>query len=492
MKILMVIVAALLFVIPLSYPGWFFLGWLAILPLLYVLEKSSGKKGVLLGWLFGFVFMAATSYWLFIPIQSHTGIPVPIILILLVILFALLGLFYALWSYLYLFIKPNNRFSPFFVALSWTALEYFRYTLLTVFPFGFAGYTQVSFSSLLQFAELGGVFLLSFIVILFGGFIFNVLYHGNRKSILALIGLLIIILGAGYFRYYQVERFAYEEISTGVINTNVPQEDKWEPDMVKDNLQEIVDKAYVLEETDLIITPETSLTFDLLRNSYYKEIFLKKIEGHDTYFQVGSQARGEEGREMYNSSFLISPRGEILQRYNKMSLVPFGEYLPLEGLVNRLFDLNIGSQTPGREIVVFSNEFGSFINPICSEILNPDFIRKNAARAQFIVNQSNEAWFGVSNLQRQMWTAAVFRAVENRRSVARSGNYARAGVVFPSGKTHFSTSPKTVGAQNSKVYLHQARTFYQRAGNFAGLGSLLILLLMVVIKGYRKWSKRNS
>ena len=489
MKFFLIITAALLFIIPLSYPGWFILGWLAILPLLYALEKCSLSKGVFWGWLFGFFFMGGTSYWLYYPISSHTGIPAPIIIILLLILFALLGLFYALWSYLYLFLKPNNRFSPFFLAVTWTAVEYFRYYVLTVFPFGFSGYSQAGFRPLLQFAEWGGIFLISFIVILLGGYLFSLFLQKNKKALLSVVIILIIILGAGYFRFFQIQRTDFVALDSGIINTTVPQQEKWEPDNVKENLQEIVDSSYQVQETDIIITPETSLTFDLLRNSYYQEILMDKITEVDTYLLVGSQSRGEEGRNMYNSSFLISPDGEVLQRYNKMSLVPFGEYLPLEKLVNRLFDLNIGSQTPGEDMVVFNPEAGSFINPICSEILNPDFIRKYAGEAEFIVNQSNEAWFGISNLQQQMWTAAVFRAVENRRSVAKSGNYARAGVISPAGETYFSTSPQTADVNSSQVYLSQKNTLYQKTGNYIGAGSLLLLLLVIVLKFYKKFSK---
>ncbi|MFW5985641.1 MAG: apolipoprotein N-acyltransferase [Halanaerobiaceae bacterium] len=484
MKKILLFISAVMLVLPFSYPELYFLSWFAFLPLLYVIEKSTPREAGLWGWVLGTFLMAGTTYWLYFPVVNHTGLPGPFVILLVSVLFVLLGLFYALWGYVYVFIKSRRGFYPFVFAFSWTGIEYLRYLVLRALPFSFVGYTQVGFNSLLQFAEMGGVFLLSFIIALINGYLFSLIFLKKKKALFSLVIISLLVISGGSFRFYQIQQKEREHISAGIINTVVPQENKWRPENVKENINIITEFSQEAKESQLIVAPETSLTFDILRNSYYREIFDEKIEGLDNYIQVGSQAQGEGGG-IYNSSFLIGPGQEVIQRYKKNALVPFGEYIPFENIIKQIIDIRLGSQVPGEEITIFQTNFATWITPICSEILNPDYIRNNVAKAQFIINQSNEAWFEISSLQEQMWTAATFRAVENRRSVLRSGNFAYAGVLLPTGETRFRSSLKEAGINQTRIDLNQQETLYQQMGNIAGLGSLLLILLFLIMKSYR-------
>ncbi len=484
MNFLFVILSAALFVAPLFNTGVYFLGWVALIPFLYVIKNKKQNEIILYSWFLGMLIMAGSCYWLYYPVALHSPIPGPVAALLVMILFVLLGLFYAFWGYLYSVIKSRQGFYPFILAFSWTGIEFIRYYFLTALPFGFLGYTQHGYNSLLQFAEIGGVFLVSFIVLLINGYIYSILFLRNKKAFFVLTIILIAITAAGTLRYYQIANKNYDKLSAGVVSTAVSQEDKWRPEMVENNLKKISELAVNLSEKTLIITPETSLTFDLIRNNYYREMFFEQIEEIDSYIIAGSLALGPED-EIYNTSFLLAPNKEILDLYRKNALVPFGEYLPLEDVLKNIVNLNISSQAPGQKVTKFETDYAFWISPICSEILNPDFLRNNTADTDFIINQSNEAWFGISNLQEQMWTAAVFRAVENRRAVIKAGNFAFSGLIHPSGQTLSRTDPGEIAATEVDIVLNNTETFYQKGGNWIGLISVFLILMFVSIKSYK-------
>lgn len=486
MELLLIFISALFLFLPLSRPFLFFLSWFALIPLFYVLDTKSNKAGFFAGWLLGFFLMGLSGYWLYYPVKDFTGIPSPVVFLMLIILFILLGLFYAAWGYLYKKISSGQNLRPFLVAISWVGIEYLRFRILTFYPFAFTGYTQTQFRPLIQFAEAGGVFLISFIVILINAYFYRLFFYKHRKSLLALIIIFVCIITAGSYRYLRFENIDYQTKDIGIVQTMVPQEDKWAPENVKNNLNYLVEQSGKLLDNNLVITPETSLTFDLKYNNYYSNIFFEKIKNYDTYLQMGSQSARENFSGKYNSSFLVSPQGKIIQRYDKNKLVPFGEYVPFSYYVNRIPGINQGSLLSASEVTLFETDFASWKTFICSEILNPVFVRHYSPQAEFIITQSNEAWFGVSNLQKQMWIATIFRAVENRRAIAKSGNYAINGIIRPSGMVEIKTEVENRGVIRGLISLNDTKTFYQRKGDFVGYASLFLLLVLLFLKSFKR------
>ncbi len=491
-KYILIIISGILLVLPFNYPRLFIVAWIAFIPALHSLRKEKSLfQGFIKGWLLGIVYMIGIAYWLYFPLRIE-GFPVPLIILMLLILFVLLGSIYGLWGLIFLKLHDKKTFHPFYFALSWVSIEYFRFLLLWFFPLGYIGYTQSEFLYFSQGAELGGIFLISFLVLLINGYLFKLIEYNHKKSLLSLIVLLIIIFTFGSFRVNRYTDLQNSKIEVGIVQTNLPQKEKWLPENIEKNIDIIVNSAYKMEDSNLVIAPESSFTFDFIRNEYFRNKFKEKNEELETYLQIGSLSiKKDGGREKYNSLFLISPDNQIKNRYDKNRLVLFGEYIPLENLINYLPGLNLRSLTAYDHIEIFETEAGSWRNVICSEILNPVLLQKNIKKTDFIVNPSNEAWFHISSLQKQMWKAAIFRAIENRKSVVKSGNIAYNGMVHPAGD-YENTPVQQDSYFTKKITLNNETTIYQKWGNFPGYLSLFFLIIFIVFRSIKFYRKKFS
>ncbi len=252
-------------------------------------------------------------------------------------------------------------------------------------------------------------------------------------------------------------------------------------------------KSAEIRNAKLIIWPETSLTFDFIRNEYYRKKFFEKINIVNGYIQTGSLAIISAKDIVYNSSFLISPEGKVINRYNKVRLVPFGEYMPFQKLVKWITGIEMISETPGNDITIFNYENLSWKTAICSEILYPELVSKNIGQAEFVVNQSNEAWYKRGNLQEQMWSAATFRAVENRIAVVKSGNKAYGGLITPWGETAVRSHARDEGQKLVvAVPINQGKTYYQSHADLIGLLTTSLTLFFLFIRIIIKQKSRGK
>lgn len=485
MFLIIILISDILTTLPFYYPDLFFLSFFSFVPLFLIIKESGIRKSFLSGWFFGFIYIFISSYWLFYPLYNYSGLNIIFVIIILFLLFSLLGLFYGVWGYL----LKYTGLGAVRVALSWTAVEFLRYKILSIFPVAYLGYTQSSFKTILQWADIGGVFLISFLILLINGYLFK-LVSSKKKKFLVPILIIFIIIGS-YGIYKTNYDFGNEDMmSVGIIQTNIKQSEKWKTANIEKNITNIFSSASHLKNVELFITPETSLTFDITRNEYYRNQVLKKMNNFDAYFQFGAQAIKENIDLKYNSSFLFNSAGKKIERYNKNRLVVFGEKIPFNKLVNKLTNKRWHSLTSGEKRTLFKLEDKKWKNFICSEIFYP-ILDQDLTKFDFIVNQSNEAWFD-NGLQQQMWAAAIFRAVESRKTVVKSGNRAISGVVFPSGRVNIMKSVQNNEELRSKVLLNNDKTFYSKKGNYIGYISLIITFLVLVVKLIKNYRNRKK
>jgi apolipoprotein N-acyltransferase len=202
---------------------------------------------------------------------------------------------------------------------------------------------------------------------------------------------------------------------------------------------------------------------------------------------LGSQSIIDQQREVYNSTFLFSPEGKVEARYNKNRLVLFGESIPFNTLINKLTGNSLFSIMGGKKRSRFTTSFASWRNLICSEVFYP-LSDSEIQNIDFIVNQSNEAWFK-SGLPKQMWSAAIFRAVENRRSLVKTGNYSYSGVISPTGKTLIK---KPVNSNKSiivEVPYSSKSTIFNSSYHLTGHLSVFILFSMLSLSFFFNFEK---
>jgi apolipoprotein N-acyltransferase len=196
---------------------------------------------------------------------------------------------------------------------------------------------------------------------------------------------------------------------------------------------------------------------------------------------------------LLNSAYLLSPEGQLLGRYDKQHLVPFGEYIPLKSSLLFFLDKlveGIGDFQPGGGTTILSFQpkpserwpsprtvqFGVVI---CYEVIFPDLVRRMAAAgAEFLVTITNDAWFGDSSAPWQHFSMVVFRSVENHLAFARAANTGISGFIDPFGRVIEASTVFTETALQAAIPIRQARTFYSRHGDVFAYGCMLICLLL--------------
>lgn len=454
-----------------------------MIPFLYSVRNAKNKKDVFLkGTILGITIFVNTSLWLYYPLVNFSGMFVIPCLFIVSIAFILLGLIYGIWAWLYVYPLKKMLISPFWLAISWTGIEYLRYRLLEFFPFGFAGYTQVGNLHILQLADIGGVFLLSFVVIILNGYLYKAYLKHRLRYLIPVLLILITIVSYGGIRLNLLEKQTDTQFQVGIVQTNLTPEEKWKFENIEDNYKSLLKKTALLDKVKLVIWPESALTFDLIRNDFYRSKFNNLLTDINIHIQAGSLAIIDDEMKKYNSAFLLSPDGKVITRYNKMKLVPFGEYLPFPELVELITGYTTNSEYQGEELKIFNLDNVNWKTAICSEILNHTLMSKEINRVDFIVNQSNEAWYRRGNLQQQMWTAAIFRAVENRRPVVKASNKAYGGIILATGESLVKLHAEKEPSYQGEIPLMRINTTYQKWGDFIGYLSAGLTILLVLIK----------
>jgi apolipoprotein N-acyltransferase len=489
MTLLLAISSALLLII--SYPGfnlWIF-AWVAFIPLLNAIEGQRPLKAFLLSYLTGFIFFLGTIYWLI-----HVTLPGMLIVVAYLALY--FGFFGLIASHILKRASCYERL--FFIPAAWVALEWARSYIFTGFGWALLGYSQSCNLPIIQIADVSGAYGVSFLIVMFNTVTLFAIknFRNNKREFfvpVAMTTILIIVVSAyGLFRLNNV--FTGEKLKVSVVQGNIPQDQKWDErftDSTMERYQALTGSA-AAEKPDLIIWPETSVPGFIENEKTLLEWVKGLAVAADAPLLVGAP-RYEDvgGRELYyNSAFLFLRDGALARHYDKMHLVPFGEYVPLRDLfffVHRFAPRPIGDFVGGKEFTVLrfpierslKESEGSwkmmkrvgFGCLICFEDIFPDLARglvKN--NAGFLVNITNDAWFGKSSASYQHAQASVFRAVENRVNVIRAANTGLSCFIDQKGRivSKVSRDGKDLfidGFKTHEIVLSRARTIYTVYGD---------------------------
>ena len=407
------------------------LAWIFAVPLLFSVEGVSPCRAFFSGMISGLVAWAGVLYWIALVMSTYGGMGLFTATLLLLVLLAYLALYFGAFAW------AASRFSDTksaFLILPgiWVALELIRsYTIFSGFPWALLGYSQLPFTSFVQVAELGGVFLVS-AVVMTG----NVaIYQAMKKQyapVAITIGLVIVCAGFGQWRIGHLP-FEGTPFRVAAAQANVPQDQKWRKEQVDATLETYLSltEQAIDKKARLVVWPETACTFYLFRHWPQTLRVMKLSMAHQADLLVGSPAY-EDGRS-YNRAYLLRS-DRIIGFYDKMHLVPFGEYLPLAGILRDYFDgltAEVGDFSAGTEVEPIE-DIGVFI---CFESIFPDISRQLCKQgARVLVNMSNDAWFKTWSTPEQHLQFACFRAIETRRWVVRAVNHGISAVIDPQGK----------------------------------------------------------
>ena len=478
------------------------LAFVALVPLLAAVAGRRPPEAFRLGFLAGLVHFGTLLAWVVYTLGTYGQLPlflsVPVLGLLAAYLSIYPGAFAALWVRLQI---PSWALAPAAGAL-WTALEYLRAHLLTGFPWELLGYSQHRRLALIQVADVTGVYGVSFLIVTLNAAVFLLFWQIFKRrwqdapvpcrasASAALIGLVCLgaTFGYGQWRLGQIDVLvaAAPTPTVAVVQGNIDQARKWDPAFQAAS----VDKYLHLSLKalggfpDLVVWPETATPFYLHEPSALTERVVGFVRRADVPFLVGSPFYQERaGRiDYYNSAYLLDADGGVAGRYDKVHLVPFGEYVPLRRLLPFVGKMvpQVGDFKPGRQGTVLRWGDRRLGVQICYEIIFPSLARQMTANgADLLVNITNDAWFGRTAAPQQHFSMAVFRAVENRRALVRAANTGISGFVGPDGKVLARTGLFTDAAANQPVPLLSEQTCYTRFGDLWAWGCLIASAVMI-------------
>lgn len=434
------------------YPPFQFeiLAWIALVPLLWVLEGKKPHHAFMLGLVSGLVSFGIIIWWVKISMATYGGLPASLAWLITAVLALYLALYPALFAFFMVRIHAGGSVLTLLLAAPlWVTLELVRAYFMSGFPWALLGYSQYRYLYVIQIADLVGVYGVSFFIVFVNAAIWH-FFRFPRKAPYALVIVVSLVaafvLGYGYLRLHEVPiETRGETRAVGIVQGNVDQSVKWSPRWRKGILEKMGKLTKDLRgrfpkaesnEPPLIVWPEAAAPLVYQRHASERKYLRQIAKDVDSYLLFGVLGRREvkQGPKLTNSAYLLGPDGKETGRYDKMHLLPFGEYVPLARLlffVKKLVPV-IGAFKPGDKAEIFHAAKGKFGVLICFEVIFPRVVRR-MKNVQFLVNITNDAWFGETAASEQHLSMVAFRAVEFRMPIVRSANTGISALIDPTG-----------------------------------------------------------
>jgi apolipoprotein N-acyltransferase len=464
------------------WPGWDLLGWVAVAPVLALaVTAPSARQAAGEGWVAGACFFVPLLRWLTHTMTTFSTLSPPLAVLVLVGLAGYCALYWggvaaALWW-------TGRRLGPGALWLApafWVTAELGRTHLLSGFPWGLLGYVPYRRLTLIQLAAWTGVYGVSALLVLVNVAVAWVLVRRTRRAAGAALAVgLLAVSGAWAVGRAHQAAGAATTVPVAIVQGNIDQGVKWDSAFRTQTFR-IYDTLTreVAPGRRLVVWPEAAVPVYLR----YDPAAIRWLTGLAAEVEVpllvGAPDAFQEGRvtRYLNSAFLV--RGQGLQdRYDKMHLVPFGEYVPLKGVLFfvQAIAAQIGDFSPGPRRVIFPLDGAPFGTVICYEVIFPDLFRRFVAEgASFMVNITNDAWFGDSGGPLQHLAMVPLRAAENGVAVVRAANTGVSALVAPAGSIEAELPLGRRGTLAVNVPLRRTTTFYTRAGDVFAYGLCLL------------------
>ncbi len=449
--------------------------------------------------------------------SDYGHLPIPICVILLFLLSGYLSLYIALFTTALSRFRPVNASYLLLIPVLWVAAEYLRSFLFTGFPWELLGHSQFNILPVIQMSDITGVYGISFLIALVNADVFLIGLclsekdrHGNllvsKKTAIVSVGVtalcLCLVISYGYIRINKIDYLesVAKTKKIAVVQGNVDQSLKWKPSYQLETINKYMGLSFsaLKDNPELIVWPETATPFYFLHKYENKlsTTVQKGIKKTGSWFLIGSPASVVDGgsKKYFNSAYLLDPEGNNAGRYDKVHLVPYGEYVPLKKLFPFVDKLVVGigdfnSGTKGGTISWNNLKLGV---QICFEIIFPDLARaavKNGA--DILINITNDAWFGRTSAPYQHLSMTVFRAVENRKALVRCANTGISCFVGPSGRISSTTSLYSDEFITRNVPVMKTEpTLYTRFGDIFAIFCTAAAFILMALKYFKRFPQQ--
>jgi len=458
-----------------------------------LLAQRAPRHAFLFGYLWGLAAYTSNFHWIYNSLHDIAGLPMWIAAPLVLLLPAYLALYpgLATWFAVRVDTRPWLRWVVAFPA-AWTVTEWLRSWVLTGFPWGAVGYSQITESPLAGFAPVTGTLGVTYAVALSAGLLALLPLQKWRGQLLAVALGLALWSGGHWLKGQEWTTPIGKPLKVALAQGNIPQSLKWDPANFEHSLARYY-QMVATTQADLMILPETALPVflgDL--PSGYLTMLNSAAASKKMALATGIPRRTPDGRGYLNAVVALSEPGQPY--YAKDHLVPFGEFVPLPlvtGWIYQFMNMPLSGFTGGgRDQAPLSLAGQQVAFNVCYEDSFGDELIGSAAHATLLANVSNLAWFGQSNAMSQHLQLSQARALEMGRYMVRATNTGMTAIVRPNGEIGAVAAPDTEQVLVGTVTGRTGLTPYMRHGDLPALLLSGALMLLTLLAG--RWRQRHD
>jgi apolipoprotein N-acyltransferase len=480
----------------------YFFSWIALTPLLLAIidrrYSPSILRCVLIAYLSGVLWYAASCYWIYHVMHTYGGLSGATAVGVLILFCLYLGIYHAVFGLAIGLISRSRAFANAralaIAPVLWVAVELAR-AHITSFPWDLLGYSQIDNVPLTRLATYTGVYGLSFVIALVNTvFALAFILPPRRRMAVGLLAILSVTsLQSGSVVHYPQ---LHPTRSAQLLQENLPLLNaNWSPQYFDQTIAELVQlsaqnaPASTDSEAGLIVWPEAPAPFYTSDPKFRHWLSALAVDTH-SYLIVGTLGVNASDKpnksEVFNSAQLVSPDGALGGRYDKIHLVPFGEFVPFRNLLTFAQSLthDVGELSRGNQRSVFRVGDHSVATFICYESVFPDEVLQFARNgAELFVNISDDAWYGPTGAPGQHLNMARMRAIENQRWLLRATNNGITAAISPLGEVVASAPTNARLVLQAPYDFEKGTTFYTRHGDWFAYACAIISLLVLVVAG---------
>ncbi len=450
-----------------------------------LMPEMSGKRAFIIGEAYGTGLWCVGAFWLYTSIHDYGNTPMWLALIMIALMGLGMGLFHGFLALLF------NRMvgkQPFSFAALWILQEWLKTWLFTGFPWLFVGYAFTEQYWISSLAPVAGVFAVSFVAVLLAASVVELLRRRAGYAI-ATVGLLVISTSLWLINPQWTKPKGTPDLSVSLIQGNIPQDLKWLTEYQVETLKIYASLTRSEWGRDIVLWPESSIPMFQTEAVGFINEMVKMANDTDTTWITGIPYKDEAAFDsktdkyapFYNSVIALGAEADGL--YKKQRLVPFGEYIPFEGMLDILPNLagsqEILSYSRGSDqqspLRVRGHNIGT---AICYEVAYPDTTRKNAIGTDFLLTISNDAWFGTSAGPLQHLQMVQMRALENGRWFMRATNTGVTAIIDHKGRIVERAPQFERTVLRGNIQARVGNTPFMNWGNYPILILITLLLLL--------------
>ena len=494
-KLILAVLSGLLLILSFPKYGNGIMAWAALIPLFFALKDATPREALKTGFLTGFVAHVGILYWIVYVVVQYGYLPVYAGIAAMLLLSAYLSLYTACFAMGVVFLKDRGVRLWISAPLLWTLLEFMRAHLLTGFPWENLAYSQYLYARVIQIADITGIYGITFAVVMINAVLYDLFSARFRgRSLLAeavVAGLVMMtIIGYGHYRIGSIEELLKKAPRLGValVQGNIDQDMKWNPLFQSQTIDiyRSLSRQAGPAGGGLIVWPETAAPFYFQQRDAMQEAVVDVARTSGSALLFGSPSyEDENGSIAYmNSAFLLKPDGTVSGRYDKVHLVPYGEYVPLRRFFPFIGKLvaGVGDFKPGKGFYPLTIDGLRLGVLICYEGILPEAARDyKREKSHLLVNITNDAWFGRTSAPYQHLSMTVFRAIESRLYLVRAANTGISAIIDPKGEILSRTGIFERTTLTGDVKIIDEKTCYAAYGDvFVYLCAIALLIVTVL------------